>query len=423
MINESDRRSYDPMEGSVTNASADNTTAPRTDDETAAMRAVMVNELRKLDAITSEPVAAAFTAVPRHAFAPDEPLEKVYDANRALVIKRGQDGTALSSLSAAHIQAVMLEQAAIEPGMRVLEVGSGGFNAALLAELVGKDGTVVSVDIDAEIVERARVCLVAAGYGQVEVVLGDAEGGVVTHAPYDRIVVTAGAWDIPSAWREQLSERGRIVVPLRMRGLTRSIAFDRDGEGLVSDSYRLCGFVPMQGAGSYSERLVRVDDGIALRVDDQQQDFDIKALAAAVRTPRLELWSGAAFDLPDELELFLAGSSPEMVMLHGSKDVVDQGFLALSVTRGVPALVDGGSIAYRTKRQNATGGFESGVFAHGPDAQAVAERYADLLRRWASDHRRRGAARLRYRPMPAGTAQPAPGVIAKRLGAVEISWS
>jgi protein-L-isoaspartate(D-aspartate) O-methyltransferase len=407
----------------VTNTSADSTTASRADGEAAALRTAMVKELRNLEAITSESVAAAFTAVPRHVFAVDEPLETVYDANRALVIKRDQDGAALSSLSAAHIQAVMLEQAGIEPGMRVLEVGSGGFNAALLAELVGEEGTVVSVDIDVEIVERARTCLNAAGYGQVEVVLGDAEGGVVTHAPYDRIVVTAGAWDIPSAWREQLSERGRIVVPLRMRGLTRSIAFDQDGEGLVSDSYRLCGFVPMQGAGAYTERLVRVDEGIALRVDDQRQDFDIEALAASLRTPRLELWSGAAFDLPDELELFLAASTPEMVMLHGSQDVVEQGLLALSVTRGVPALVDGGSIAYRTKRPNdETGGFESGIFAHGPDAQAVAARYADLLRRWASDHRRRGAARLRYRPTPAGTAEPAPGVIAKRLGAVEISW-
>lgn len=383
----------------------------------------MVKELRNLGAIESEPVAAAFAAVPRHLFADDEPLEKVYDADRALVIKRDQDGAALSSLSAAHIQAVMLEQAGIEPGMRVLEVGSGGFNAALLAELVGERGTVVSVDIDTEIVERARTCLDAAGYGRVRVVLGDADDGVATYSPYDRIVVTAGAWDIPSAWREQLSEHGRIVVPLRMRGLTRSIAFDRDGEGLVSDSYRLCGFVPMQGAGAYTERLVRVGDGIALRVDDQRQNFDTESLAAAMRTAPLELWSGAAFDLPDELELFLAASTPEMVMLHGSQEVVDQGLLALSVTRGVPALINGGSFAYRTKRQNAaTGGFESGVVAHGPEARAVAERYAELLRRWASDHRRRGAAVLRYRPMPAGTAEPAHGVVAKRLGAVEISW-
>ncbi|QHC26377.1 methyltransferase, FxLD system [Streptomyces sp. GS7] len=393
-------------------------------DEAASLRAEMVWELRNLGAITSESLASAVATVPRHLFAADEPLKAAYAADQALVIKRDQDGTALSSLSSAHIQTVMLEQAEIEPGMRVLEVGSGGYNAALIAELVGDAGSVTSVDIDAEIVERARTCLDTAGYHQVEVVQSDAIGGVPKHAPFDRIVVTAGAWDIPSAWLDQLSERGRIVVPLRLRGLTRSIAFDRAGEGLVSDSYRLCGFVPMQGAGAYTERLIRVADGIGLRVDDQRQDFDIETLAAAVRSPRLEVWSGAAFDLPDELELFLATSTPEMVMLHGSKGLVEQGVFALSVTRGVPTLVVGGSFAYRTKRPNEeTGGFESGVFAHGPDAESVAARYVELLRRWASDHRRRGAARIQYRPMPAGTAEPSQGIVAKQLGAVEISWT
>ncbi|WP_285498012.1 methyltransferase, FxLD system [Actinomadura sp. NBRC 104425] len=398
------------------------------EDAAASLRAAMVGKLRDLEAITSARVAAAVAAVPRHLFAVEEPLEAVYDADRALVIKRDRNGMALSSLSAAHIQAVMLEQAGIAPGMRVLEIGSGGYNAALIAELVGNRGTVVSVDIDVEIVARARACLDMAGYGRVKVVRGDAYGGVPEYAPFDRIIVTAGAWDIPPAWPEQLAPGGRIVVPLRMRGLTRTVAFDRapdaDGAGLVSDSYRLCGFVPLQGAGAHTERLVPVTDGVVLRVDDQPQEFDVAALAAAVRSPRLERWSGAAFDLPDELELFLATSSPQMVMLHAEQALADQGVFAASATRGVPALIDGGSFAYRTKRPNEeTGGFESGVFAHGPQAEALAARYVDLLRRWASDHRRRGAARIRYTPLPAGTAEPAPRIVAKRLGSVEVCWS
>ncbi|MFE0422034.1 methyltransferase, FxLD system, partial [Streptomyces sp. NPDC058953] len=199
------------------------------DEEAASLRAVMVRELRDLGAITSDSVAGAVAAVPRHLFAVGQPLKAAYAANQALVIKRDEDGTALSSLSAAHIQAVMLEQAGIEPGMRVLEVGSGGYNAALIAELVGKEGASISVDIDPEIVERARRCLDAAGYEQVEVVQADAVAGVPGLAPFDRIIVTAGAWDIPSAWLDQLSERGRIVVPLRMRGLTRSRAVGPGG--------------------------------------------------------------------------------------------------------------------------------------------------------------------------------------------------
>ena len=206
-------------------------------DIAASLRAAMVRELREMDAVTSESVAASLATVPRHLFALGEPLAAAYAANSALVVKRDASGLALSSLSAAHIQAVMLEQAEIEPGMRVLEIGSGGYNAALIQELVGAAGTVVSVDIDPDIVERACTCLKAAGYDRVEVVLADAENGVPEQAPYDRIIATAGAWDIPPAWVEQLSEVGRIVVPLRVRGRTRTIAFERSDDVLVSRRY------------------------------------------------------------------------------------------------------------------------------------------------------------------------------------------
>ncbi|MFC7741095.1 methyltransferase domain-containing protein [Nocardiopsis composta] len=142
---------------------------------------------------------------------------------------------------------MMLAQARIEPGMRVLEIGSGGYNAALIAELVGPSGRVVSLDIDPEVTERARKLLAGAGYPQVRVITADGTEGAPWQAPFDRIVVTAGAWDIPPAWRDQLTDTGRLVVPLRMRSLTRSVAFRRRGERLVGDSALICGFVPMQG--------------------------------------------------------------------------------------------------------------------------------------------------------------------------------
>lgn len=87
-----------------------------------------------------------------------------------------------------------------------------------MAELVGSEGTVTTVDIDPEVTDRACSLLGEAGYSRVNVVLADAETGVAEHAPYDRIIVTAGAWDIPPVWVEQLADGGRIVVPLRMRG-------------------------------------------------------------------------------------------------------------------------------------------------------------------------------------------------------------
>jgi protein-L-isoaspartate(D-aspartate) O-methyltransferase len=391
--------------------------------QAGALRAAMVRELHEQGAIRSEPVAAALATVPRHLFAPGEPLEAAYAPQGIVMAKRGPDGLAVSVMSAAHLQAVMLEQAGIEPGMRVLEVGSGGYNAALIQEITGESGQVTTVDIDADITDRARACLDAAGYDGVNVVLADAEGGVPEGAPYDRIIVTAAAWDIPPAWISQLTERGRLIVPLRMRGLTRSIAFDRDGDGLVSRDYCLARFVPVQGDGAYEERKVMLRDGIAIQTDDPDVRLDAGALGEALDSPGLECWSGAAWDLPDELELFLTASLPHVARLHASQAVIDQGIIAQSALMGVTALTVGDSFAYRVKRPDeSTGGYESGVIAHGPQAGSLAGQYTDVLRRWARDYCRRGAALFRYLP---GDAAPVPlprGAIAKRHGVVTISW-
>lgn len=127
-------------------------------------------------------------------------LEEVYHCYNGFVTKRDADGNSISSISAPQVQAHMLEQAEIVVGMRILEIGSGGYNAALLAELVGPAGHVTTVDINKDVTDRASRLLAEAGYSQVNVVLADAEDGVPEHAPYDRILVIVGAWDIPPAW-------------------------------------------------------------------------------------------------------------------------------------------------------------------------------------------------------------------------------
>ncbi|RBQ17220.1 methyltransferase, FxLD system [Spongiactinospora rosea] len=396
-------------------------------DDAARLRAAMVDELRG-DPITSTAVADAMGVVPRHLFAPQTSLKEVYESNTAVPVKRDRDGLTLSSLSAAHLQATMLEQAAIGPGMSVLEIGSMGYNAALLAELVGPAGHVTSVDIDPDIVERARAGLARAGYDRVEVVLADAEYGVPAAAPYDRIIVTFDSPDIPPAWLEQLAGDGRIVVPLRMKGVTRSIAFDRDGDGLISRDYRLCRFVPAQGDGAHAPRRLTLDTEVYLSVEDgEEAGFEVAALQRALRRPATRSWPGAAFDLPDELELFLLTGSPRMALLHASQTRIKEGLLNASAGLGVPALIAGdGSFAYRIKRAARQGGdaFECGVIAHGPSAADVAARYGDLLCRWAGRFRRRGAARIRYLPAQTPIPQEANpgGVVRKRHGSVVVAW-
>jgi protein-L-isoaspartate(D-aspartate) O-methyltransferase len=393
-------------------------------DQADELRAAMVEALREQDAISSEPVAAAFAAIPRHLFAPGESLERAYAPHGIVSVKQDSHGRNLSVMSAAHLQAVMLEQAAIEPGMRVLEVGSGGYNAALIQQLVGPSGHVTTVDIDPDVTSRARACLDAAGYEQVQVVTADAENGVPEHAPFDRIVVTAGTWDLPPAWLAQMAPDGRLVVPLRLRGLTRSIAFDWDGAELVGRDYCLAAFVPVQGDGAYDERKVILRDGIALQTDDPAIDLDAPGLSNALDSATMELWPGAAWDMPDELDLFVSLNLPRTARLHASERAVEQGIVAPAALRGVATLVDGASLAYRLRRTNqSTGEEESGVAACGPRAEELAGQYAEILVRWSESYRRRGAATFRY--IPADTARgtfPAHSVI-KHHGAVKVTWS
>ncbi|MFC4114284.1 methyltransferase, FxLD system [Nonomuraea zeae] len=386
------------------------------------LRASMVEALRD-NAITSDAVAKAMAIVPRHVFVPEVHLAQVYEPNTAVPVKRDGGGMTLSSLSAPRLQAAMLEQAEVKPGMRVLEVGSMGYNAALLAELVGPAGHVISVDIDGDIVERARAHLAAAGYDRVEVVHADAEYGVPASAPYDRIIVTVASPDIPPAWLAQLAIKGRIVVPLQLKGVTRSIAFDRGGVGLISRSYRPCRFVPMQGDGACKDQRLTIDTCVCLNIEDAEHSIDVNAL----HSPPMESWPGAVFDLPDELELFLLTNSPRMTLLRASPERVNEGLVNASARLGVPALIgDDGSFAYRIERVQDGNVFESGVIAHGRSAEYAAAQYGQLLRRWAKQYRRRGAASIRYLPAPAVTSpERAPqqgGLLRRWHGSVAVFW-
>ncbi len=388
------------------------------------LREAMIAELRELEAIRSDRVADAFRTVPRHLFAPGATLEESY-AQDTVRVKRDEHGIAISMVSAPRIQAMMLEQAGLHPGMRVLEIGSGGYNAALLAELVGEDGEVTTVDIDPEVTDRARSCLTEAGYSRVNVVLADAEGGVPQHAPYDRIIVTVGAWDIPLAWSDQLAEGGWLVVPLRMRGLTRSIVFEREGGHLASRAYELCSFVPMQGAGERRERLVLLDgEAVGLRVDDGQQ-VDADRLREALSQPRVQAWSqvtvgpGERFD---GLHLWLALALPGFCRLTAQREAVDRGIVAHAWPLGVPTAVAGGSFAYLGLRPVTPDRqwVEFGAYAHGPDADELAHRMVRHIQSWD-----RTSLSACIEAHPAGTPDeqlPEGLVLDKKHTRVVISW-
>ncbi len=174
---------------------------PATPDapQPAHLHQALVDQLVQRGALSDPAIEAAFRAVPRHLFLPDVALEQIYQ-NQPVVTKYEQE-LPISSSTQPGMMATMLYQLGLAPGLRVLEIGAGtGYNAALLASLVGPSGQVVTLDLDADIVTEAQSHLAAAGYPQVTVVMGDGANGYAASAPYDRIIVTAGAWDVFPAW-------------------------------------------------------------------------------------------------------------------------------------------------------------------------------------------------------------------------------
>ncbi|MGE0784969.1 MAG: protein-L-isoaspartate(D-aspartate) O-methyltransferase [Sandaracinaceae bacterium] len=176
-------------------------------------------------------VLDAMRAVPRERFVPADLREHAYE-DRALALRCGQ------TISQPYMVARMLQLAELEPHHRVLDVGTGsGYQAAVLAEIVRE---VVSIERVASLAETARVVLAA--WPNVEVVVGDGTLGWPARAPYDAIVAAAATEVIPAAWREQLTDGGRVVVPVGGPSLQRLTVLEKDG---ASTTYDACVYVPL----------------------------------------------------------------------------------------------------------------------------------------------------------------------------------
>ncbi|MGH3852518.1 MAG: methyltransferase, FxLD system, partial [Pseudonocardiaceae bacterium] len=264
------------------------------------LRTELVDLLRHQNTVRTSAVDSALRSVPRHLFVPGFSLEEAY-ANEAVYTKHDDSGGAcLSAASQPAIVAMMLEQLHLEPGQHVLELGAGtGYNAAVMAAIVGEAGQVTTLDVDEDLVEGARDHLDAAAVTNVDVVLGDGALGHPDAAPYDRVIATVGAFETPPAWLGQLAPHGRLVVPLRLAGAaSRSIIFERDQDGWGSPGSEMTVFMPLRGIADDARRIIDLTGGGEVTLQAHQDNdgaTDPSALAGVLATARHEVWTGVLF--------------------------------------------------------------------------------------------------------------------------------
>ncbi len=188
-------------------------------------------------------VLAAMTSVPRHLFVPYLRRAAAYE-DRALEIAHGQ------TISQPFMVATMTEALAARPDERVLEIGTGsGYQTAVLAELAGE---VYTVERDAELAGEARALLEELGYGNIHFEIGDGSVGWRANAPYDGIVVTAGAPAVPREMEAQLRDGGRLVIPIGSRAEQELYRVTRRGDQFAMEWITSCRFVPLVGEEGWS---------------------------------------------------------------------------------------------------------------------------------------------------------------------------
>ncbi len=192
--------------------------------------------------VSDERILVAFDGVPRHLFVPEKLWDQAYD-DRPLPLAEGQ------TISQPSMVAIMIEALQCEPKDRVLEIGAGsGYAAALLSRLAAE---VHAVEIRPALASMATAALARAGISNVHVHVGDGSRGLPELAPFDRILVSAGAHHVPRELLSELSPGGRIVIPVDYRDgqLLHVGSCSADGGDITWTQSIPCVFVPLVQSG------------------------------------------------------------------------------------------------------------------------------------------------------------------------------
>ena len=203
----------------------------------------MVEEQLKGRGIKDQRVLDAFLEVPRHKFVEEYMKYKAYD-DYPLSIGYGQ------TISQPYMVAIMTETLSPKPGETILEIGTGsGYQAAILSRLCS---AVYTIERISALASRARKLLDELGYFNIHISVGDGTMGLPQHAPYDGIIVTAGAPHVPEALMAQLNENGRLVIPIGDQGIQDLKRITKTKNGVKEESMGGCRFVKLIGKNGWS---------------------------------------------------------------------------------------------------------------------------------------------------------------------------
>ncbi len=195
--------------------------------------------------IKDERLLGVFLKVPRHEFLGHESLTSAYE-DCPLPIGSGQ------TISQPYMAALMTELLALKGHERILEIGTGsGYQTAILAELAKEVYSVERIEV---LAAAARKRLEKLGYNNAHIYVGDGTQGLKEFAPYDGIIVTAGAPDVPSLLVEQLKDRGKLVIPVGGRLMQSLMLIEKNGEEIITKDICGCVFVPLIGEKGWKGR-------------------------------------------------------------------------------------------------------------------------------------------------------------------------
>jgi len=192
-----------------------------------------------------ERVILAMNRVPRELFVPERLRSRAYDD---IPLTIGYEQT----ISAPHMVAIMCDLLDLQDGMSVLEVGGGsGYHAAVMADLVGPEGHIFSIERHPELVARARKSLNQAGINNVAMIEGDGSIGLPQHAPFDRISVAATAPRVPEPLKQQLKPGGKMVIPVGT--VFQELVLVTRKNGFAAEEKMGVAFVPLIGKEGFSD--------------------------------------------------------------------------------------------------------------------------------------------------------------------------